>query len=77
MARETVTSLTGEQFQVHVENGRLRIAGARTIFENVIGSNGVLHRFIPCCAPKTRPARPTPGRVARKHNPTERSLPRF
>ena len=32
-----------EELPVRVENGSLRVAGARTVFEDILGSNGVLH----------------------------------
>ena len=43
MDRDKVTAMTLEEFAVRVENGSVRIAGARTLFENIVGSNGVLH----------------------------------
>jgi len=43
MGQDSVTALTREEFPVRVENGSLRVAGARTVFEDVVGSNGVMH----------------------------------
>jgi len=43
MLRASVTALTHDEFPVRVANGSLRIAQARTVFEDIRGSNGVLH----------------------------------
>ncbi|MCZ6574733.1 MAG: fasciclin domain-containing protein [Planctomycetota bacterium] len=43
MEQGSVTSLTHEEFPVRTVNGSLRIARARTVFEDVLGSNGVMH----------------------------------
>jgi uncharacterized surface protein with fasciclin (FAS1) repeats len=41
--RVSVTAYTHDVFPVHVVNGRVRIGAARTVFEDIAGSNGVVH----------------------------------
>ena len=43
MERSSIISLSRTEIPVSMENGSLRLAGARTVFEDVRGSNGVLH----------------------------------
>ena len=41
--RDSVTAYTHDVFPVQLVNGRVRIGPARTVFEDIAGSNGVVH----------------------------------